>query len=282
MNSYQLTFITPLFSKGIYDDRPEIRPSAIRGQLHGWFRALGGTYADEKTVFGGVHGGAMASKIVIRIAEVLGIASSQNSLPHKRGGQASPKAAYEPGTSFQLQVLDRLGGVPSRLQPAWNRTLESWLIAGSLGLRSTRGGGSFKWADAPSEANAYFATLGRLLKGAPLCFDLLDKVFATAEEARKVAAETIAHQALRDVSYPLGAVRQGRTDPAPSRKTSTLRLTIRQFADGYRILALWDERQSVTGNTRDHLRTAIDRLARGTAHSAPTEIGRLLAESSLG
>jgi hypothetical protein len=60
-----------------------------------------------------------------------------------------------------------------------------------------------------------------------------------------------------------------------------LRLTVRRFAHGFRILALWDERQNVTGNTRLQLREAIQRLAKGTSLSKPTKIGQLLASSNL-
>ena len=58
--SFRLEFITPLFSRGAYEDRPEIRAASIRGQLHAWFRVLGGEPADEKSIFGTVHGDAVA------------------------------------------------------------------------------------------------------------------------------------------------------------------------------------------------------------------------------
>ena len=99
MNSYRLTFITPLFSKGSYDDRPEIRPPSIRGQLHWWFRALGGSHSDEKAIFGGVHGGTTASKVVVRVNDVIGETDMFATLPHKSGVDASFKRAFKPGVS---------------------------------------------------------------------------------------------------------------------------------------------------------------------------------------
>jgi hypothetical protein len=281
MNTYRIKFVTPLFSRGAYEDRPEVRAASIRGQLHWWFRILGASSEDEKIIFGGVHGGASASKIIIRVSGVNGSTFSVSTLPHKSGGHASPKVGYEAGTAFDLYVLERLGGLPPRLQPAWHRALESWLLAGSLGLRATRGGGSIHWSDAPGKAGEFRTKLAELLNGASLGFDLLGRVFTKAEDARRVITETIAHPALQDISYPLGAVKQSRDDPAPSRKTSPLRLTIRHFEDGFRILAIWDDRQFVTGNTRGHLHTAIERLANGTPQSKPTEIGKLLQQSSL-
>jgi hypothetical protein len=290
MNRYQIEFITPLFSRGAYDDVPEIRPASIRGQLHWWFRALGGSHADEKVIFGGVHGGATASKLVVRVAD---LPQRPNppvfppTLPHKpagsdpRNGPNAPRCAFPPGARFTLLVAERLGGLSEDHRKLADRATKAWLLAGSLGLRTTRGGGSFHWSDAPTDAEIFRTQLSDLLGKAPLRFDLLNRVFPQAEAARKVITETISHEALPDLHYPLGAVRQGQQDPAPPRKTSPLRLTVRQFADGFRVLAVWDGRQSVTGNTHVHLKAAIQRLANGTQHSRPTEIGRLLQESSL-
>jgi hypothetical protein len=290
MNRYHVEFITPLFSRGAYEDRPEIRPASIRGQLHGWFRALGGNYQDEQAIFGSVHGHAAASRVVVRVTDLPEPSSPPSfpaTLPHKpagrdaRNGPNAPRCAFPAGSTFTLVIAERLGGLSESRQTLFERSLQSWLLAGSLGLRATRGGGSFRWADAPREVGAYREQLRQLLGAAPLRFDLLDQVFSSAEEARKVITETISHAAMGDVYYPLGAVRQGRDDPAPSRKTSPLRLTVRGFADGFRILALWDDRQKVTGNTLSHLRTAVDRLANGTPLSRPTKIGKLLQQSAL-
>ncbi len=290
MNRHQIEFITPLFSRGAYDDLPEIRPASIRGQLHWWFRLLGGSYADEKAIFGGVHGGATASRLVVRVADLPQRPSPPvfpPTLPHKpagndpRNGPNAPRCAFPAGTRFTLVVAERLGGLADAHHKLADRTTQAWLLAGSLGLRTTRGGGAIHWSDAPTDVETFRKQLGELLKAAPLRFDLLDRVFPQAEAARKVITETISHEALPDLHYPLGAVRQGHQDPAPARKTSPLRLTVRRFADGCRILALWDDRQNITGNTRAELRTAIERLAQGTGRSKATEIGRLLQQSKL-
>ena len=290
MNRHQIEFITPLFSRGAYEDVPEIRPASIRGQLHWWFRALGGQPDEEKAVFGGIHGGASASRLVVRVADLPRPPSPLQfhpTLPHKpsgqdpRSGPNAPKVAYPAGTRFTLIIGERFGGVRDIHAALVGRAVHSWLLAGSLGLRATRGGGSLHWSSAPMEGAAYRLQLGQLLGGSELRFDLLNKVFPHSEQARKVITETISHQAMADVGYPLGAVRQGHQDMAPSRKTSPLRLTVRRLADGYRILAVWDGRQAVTGNSLANLRVAVDRLARGTPLSHPTEIGRLLQESSL-
>lgn len=290
MNRYRVEFITPLFSRGAYDDRPEIRAASIRGQLHWWFRALGGSFPDEQAIFGCVHGHAAASRVVVRVADLPALPAPPSfpaTLPHKpagrdaRNGPNAPRCAFPAGTQFTLVVAERLGPLSGAQRTMFERSLRSWLLAGSLGLRTTRGGGAIRWADAPDEVPAYREQLGQLLGGAAMKFDVLDEVFLNAEEARRAITETISHQAMGDVNYPLGAVKQGRDDPAPSRKTSPLRLTVRKFSDGHRILALWDDRQRVTGNTRSQLRAAVDRLANGTPQSRPTRIGKLLQKSAL-
>lgn len=109
--AYDIEFITPLFSKGFYEELPEIRPPSIRGQLHLWFRALGHSHADETAIFGGVHEGAAASRVVVRVSGVGGHADRRDTLPHKHGGEASPKMSYLPGTRCTLHLLPRLGGL---------------------------------------------------------------------------------------------------------------------------------------------------------------------------
>lgn len=297
MITAKLTFLTPLFSRGAYEDLPEIRPASIRGQLHHWLRLLGGTPAAERAIFGSVHkefGGQglapAASRLVVRVSDLPSASAAAEwlpTLPHKPSGQNprnapnAPRAALPPGTSFTLHISERLGGIPAPHRALAERAIRAWLLAGALGLRATRGGGSFQWSEAPTEGATFCEHLKAQMQQAPVRFGLLSEVFTSAESARKMITETIAHPAFAHLSYPLGAVRQGQQDPAPSRKTSPLRLTVRRFADVFRILALWDERQAVTGNTRQHLRDAIQILAQGTSLSRPTRIGQLLAKSSL-
>ncbi len=69
MNSrtYHITFLTPCFCAGAVQNKAELRSSSIRGALRWWFRALGGSISEEKSVFGHVHGDKQsASSIVVR------------------------------------------------------------------------------------------------------------------------------------------------------------------------------------------------------------------------
>lgn len=268
--SYRIKLITPLFSKGSYDDRPEIRPPSIRGQLHWWFRALGYNYQDEKAIFGGVHGGAIASKVMVRVGGIKGETDEVNTLPHKTGGQASPKWAYKPGTAFDLHISERLGGLSEKHHVAFQRALETWLLLGTLGLRSTRAAGSFAWVpmgdnqlQMPTTMDEWRTKVSERLSGAPLKFCLTDEAFNSAEEARRIVSDTIGGRndspgtngLLSNINYPLGKVNGGR-------KTSPLRFRLIPIQNHYHIAAVWDNRQEVTGNRAEHLEMVIDELKR--------------------
>lgn len=270
--TYTLTFITPLFSHGSYNDKPEIRPASIRGQLHWWFRALGGTFADECAIFGSVQSKPQsASKVVVRVTGINGNRDNAATLPHKirQGGKAAFRSCFLPETSFKLMISERLTGLSENHREQFQRAIHAWLLAGSLGLRATRGGGAFQWASAPESEADYRSLLDKLFKGTPIAFDFLKKKFPSAEDARKVITDTLAEKTFEEEDYPLGKINN-------SRKTSPLRLTVRKIANQFYILALWDGRENVTGNTRAHLQTAINKLS-----GHPCEIGELLKDSTL-
>lgn len=288
MSTYRLEFITPLFSRGSYEDRPEVRPPSIRGQLHWWFRALGGNAADEKAIFGGVHDGATASKVVVRVSSLVGTTGRVNTLPHKNGDQASPKAAYQVGTKFDLHILSRLGGLDSRRQSALDRTLEAWLLLGTLGLRSTRAAGSFRWEPlpplgdgsfrSPADFAAFEVRCQELLRGAQLRFALLGQNYPAAELARRVVSDTLGgrddNQGQNDLSqfnHPLGKIGRG-----GERKTSPLRFRIVGIGNAFRIAAVWDARLAVTGNRPADLAGVISLL-----QQRKPALGAQLAASAL-
>jgi CRISPR/Cas system CMR-associated protein Cmr1 (group 7 of RAMP superfamily) len=281
--TFHLEFITPLFSKGFYDEMPEVRPPSIRGQLHWWFRALGYSHADEKEVFGGVHGEAVASKVVVRVSQVEGKKELRDTLPHKRGGEASPKMCLLPGTQCSVHLLTRLGGLGLKHQQQLERTVQAWLLMGSLGLRTTRGAGCFNWRPEgeagafllPKDFAEYEARCRELLAGAKFKMALLGKEYAHAEAARHDASDTIggredrrAKDGLAEVRDPLGSIRP--------RKTSPLRFRVVGIGGAYRILALWDTRIEVTYNADSDLHAAIGMLV-----DKKKEIGKQLAVSEL-
>ena len=282
MDAIKITFITPCFCRGADcsdDGRPEIRPASIRGQLRWWFRALGGIPEDEKTVFGGVHGEATASKLVVRVK--LGDKPAENfhaTLPHKQGGRAASKKAFSPGTSFELLLSWRLGGVDAKLRERFDRALEAWLHLGALGLRATRGGGNFRWEGQPGDPGRYAERVRDLTKNTEIVAGLLNgKVFPNAEAARKVITDTLDEEQFSGFNRPLGGIKKPR-----GRKASPLRFRVMSFDDGgFRIAAVWDGREKVTGNKEGDLRRAIDALTAGGKGGNVHEIGGLLKNSGL-
>lgn len=158
-----MTLITPCFCAGANPNVAELRASAIRGQLRWWFRVLGGTSELEKEIFGGVHEGAKASKIVVRVKNENKLVGEPSELPQQngrlyylfhfanasgkqRGDKYGPRYAkyawLKEGSTFTIEVLSRLPVRPeeeSQFLRAWN----AFINLGALGLRQTRGLGAF-------------------------------------------------------------------------------------------------------------------------------------------
>lgn len=265
----KLRLITPLFSRGAYEQQPEVRPASIRGQLRGWFRLLGHSAALEKAVFGGVHTlqgseSAVASKVVIRVSGVEGKTGAPATLPHKGGGgKAAPKAAYMVNTQFTLHVSTRLGGLPADAEKALKNTLWAWIHAGALGNRATRGGGGLSFVEDKflTTPSGYANRLATYLAGGRLRYCLL-QIDGRPEANRHVLTDTLGgpfqrehENDLRRLNDPLGKV-QGN-----QRKTSPLKLRFVEFKGGqFGLLAVWDDRQLVTGNRPEDLQGIIDLL----------------------
>jgi CRISPR/Cas system CMR-associated protein Cmr1 (group 7 of RAMP superfamily) len=174
MNSASVAFdvLTPCFCAGANQQEADIRAPSIRGQFRWWFRALGGTPAQEKALFGGVHGNfqesrdqrdrnvARASSVMVRVSGIAG----------ERGCRNMPEMGFEVGRDPQAYLLwplrpqrddDRRRGVllPAGGQPARfvlevrHRGLQAasrldrpvllaFSLLGALGTRSRRGYGS--------------------------------------------------------------------------------------------------------------------------------------------
>lgn len=284
---YKIQFITPLFSYGAFQDQPEIRAASIRGQFHWWFRVLGGTPAQESEIFGTVHksfgdaGKPKASKVVVRVSDIKGTIEEVDTLPHKHGGMAAPKKAYIPGTTFQLHVSFRRDPLTPQTIQQFNLALDAWLRFGSLGLRTTRGAGSFFVNDPTflfTDSNAVKQAMATLMTtGTKFKMALLDQTFELASAALRVMSDTIGgreesrdqQNSLERIRFPLGAMR-------PQRKTSPLRFRLVAVGDKYQIVALWDNRQNVTRNSDEDRRKVIRMLV-----DRDKPIGALLSQSSL-
>ena len=170
---YKMRFTSPCFCSGASDACAELRASSVRGQLRWWFRALGGTRASEKKVFGGVAqksgDGNVKSGIVVRTrlikessdwalplfgpndpesyvfyyAKVSGIDPNASKEEKDRGGPRWRNNAYfAPGTTWELQIIYRDEQLSTDV--AFQNALKCFLVLGGIGLRVTRGLGAFE------------------------------------------------------------------------------------------------------------------------------------------
>lgn len=162
--SYNLKFITPCFCAGADQSVAEIRAPSIRGKLRWWFRVIGGNSEQEAEVFGSVasdFGNASALGVRVRSEgitekwcqiEFSGMSNTGYVLYFAKaaaeGARWVPTGAIPVGTTFELQLIWRRT-VSAPAQEFFDRALESFLLLGSLGLRSSRGLGCFECLEHP-------------------------------------------------------------------------------------------------------------------------------------
>lgn len=173
----RLRFITPAFIAGANQNEPELRAPSIRGALRWWFRVLGGSADEERAVFGGVHGGAVASPLVIRVSKtkiVCGpeIAFSPTSdkgylyyfakVSGNREGVRRTAACHYIAENSECKVSFLLRSkLETKNLELLRESIEVFLQLGALGLRATRGCGCFT-ADEPMTREALTSLAGRL------------------------------------------------------------------------------------------------------------------------
>jgi CRISPR/Cas system CMR-associated protein Cmr1 (group 7 of RAMP superfamily) len=164
--TYTLELLTPCFCAGADQSKAEIRASSIRGQLRWWFRALGGSTEDERAVFGGMAGSTSASILLLRVKNVeakgwslpakLDIASdsyvyhfakvSGTEVKGESGPRWKSSGSLGPKTTFEIELLQK-ARLEDRLQRQLDDAKHCFLELGSIGLRATRGLGSFVCKD---------------------------------------------------------------------------------------------------------------------------------------
>lgn len=180
--SYHLQFITPCFCAGANQAIAEVRTPSIRGKLRWWFRVVGGNATQEAEVFGSVAGDeGHASAVIIRVREnaltakwqpvqfqpvsntgyVLYFAKASAS-----GARWVSTGALPVGSDFELQLVWRRK-VSASSQAIFDLALESFLLLGSLGLRSTRGLGSFDCKELPFSDGTFQEVARRIKERTP-------------------------------------------------------------------------------------------------------------------
>lgn len=137
-------FLTPCFSgtaEGREASASELRVPAIRGHIRFWHRAAFGADSANR-VWGSTNGNeGQGSRVAVMIKTGLA-PSRQNAqlLPHKTHGQGSrPALPQDARASIELQRL------PACTSDDWAKAVTSaklWILAGTLGYRSSRAAGS--------------------------------------------------------------------------------------------------------------------------------------------
>jgi len=153
--TFHLEFLTPCFCAGAEQTRAELRAPSIRGQLRWWFRCLGGSPADERACFGGVHADQpTASNLTVRVIRQPdgGQKDWHTKIPQQgvaprayllgffcgRTGRLNPLGALAPGSKATIDVIFKRP--PSaRLEQA----VRVFFSIGALGFRATRAAGAF-------------------------------------------------------------------------------------------------------------------------------------------
>lgn len=172
-----LTFITPAFLSGADQNEPEIRAASFRGELRWWFRVLGGTLKQETAVFGGVHGKACASAVVVRtkllekkVDKTITFSPTSDKgyvyfFADKSGNdkgihRTAQGHYFAEGTTFSFKVLLRRE-LAEEENALFRKALSAFLRLGSVGLRATRGCGAFL-AGEPLTRGEFAAACGEL------------------------------------------------------------------------------------------------------------------------
>lgn len=199
--------ITPCMCAGADQSFAEIRPSAIRGALRWWFRALGGTQHQEIETFGGGEKVA-ASPFQIRVGNFVPKAVGQLPVPNSptspksyilyfasiaggqnatfgKGSRWNAQGMLGTGTTFTLHVR-QLRTIPDGSLNLFQDSLKALSHYGSIGLRVTRGLGAIQAADATLDS---FAETDQLLTDRGFTIRRSDKTHriwdAVLEEAGK-------------------------------------------------------------------------------------------------
>ena len=209
-STYKLEFLMPCLCGGANPETAELRPSAVRGQLRWWFRALGGSFDEESAVFGriGKKDEARGSAVVVRtrilgrppvweppefgpndpesyvwyFAKVSGKTEADKK-DRSPGPRWQSNGALAAGTKWELRIVVRRP-LDAALQARFDAALTGVLALGSLGLRATRGLGAFHCAEAPfSESD-----LRPVLEKAGFALELKGAAKDPAEMARTIGS----------------------------------------------------------------------------------------------
>ena len=265
-----LTFITPAFLAGADQNRPEVRAPSIRGALRWWFRVLGGTFDEEKTLFGGVHDGTAASAIRVRV------------VPGKPGSNAG-EVPCAPDTNYgYLSYFAKVSGnkeeiyrtqghhylgegatftlLIDEVRPAnalWEQleaAVEAFCTFGALGLRATRGFGALVETPPPPLERVH--ALAKALKPRKVYLFEAPERFASALKAHEHLGATLQDLRKSKNLHPTNPAAAALGSSSP-RQAAALHLRPLQSTDGFHAFCLYTDNacdpNSLEGKVRDYL-----------------------------
>jgi len=262
--TYHLEFLTPCLCAGADPSVAEVRAPSIRGKLRWWFRVLGGSPAEEAEVFGSIRGEeGCGSSLMVRVCEhapraawqplqFSGVSNTGYLLYFAKasgdGRRWVASGALPVGSSFELQLIWRRNPGPATKE-LFELALDSFLMLGSLGLRSTRGLGCFSCEERPFSQAGLDQLRGRIRARAPGFL---------VEVAGFVGPGTALLDALggqlRGLRQGYSAGRPGHSNPGPlgsssrPRQTSAVYLRpVRERADQFRIVVFEAPADKVLG-----------------------------------
>ncbi|KAF0095618.1 MAG: hypothetical protein E1N59_1113 [Puniceicoccaceae bacterium 5H] len=269
--------VTPIFSYGADQNQPEIRAASIRGQLHQWFRLLGGSFEQERAIFGGIKltgqesSVERTSSIVIRVETPNFEPIDKPRLPHHKQKKAFA-ASVPAGTKFKVHVFERRQ-LEEKQRQLLERSLNCWLLAGALGTRANRGGGSLRCLDqSPRTTEEWYQMMANVVGSqSQLRYGISKAFFPSAEKARCAISDTLDGNNIPVVGKVFGCIH-------PGRRSSPLKLRVTKLHDNdFRIVAVVDCRPKVTGVTNQNIQAAIDCHRK---HYQPKSIGEILNNMS--
>jgi len=259
-----------------------MRIPSLRGQLRWWARVLYGTGAAEYGLFGGIHGknhGYLEESVASSFKLALNPFSnnpphgSHCLVPHKQHQNGLWAPAITPGSRFTLEWTAQMHPDfrakaddtihNSTRQDRLERAIKAWLLLGTLGRRATRAAGSVWPCEYLPTVEGFRSSVVALGMPTDVKVAVLNADEAvpnqSAEELRSVADMTVHGLATGTISGdPLGFAN------AQARKASAWRFKVGHFADGYRLIAVWDNRNGRGGtliDVCDAIRVANHKLA---------------------
>lgn len=250
-----------------------MRVSSIRGQLRWWSRLLLGPGAPEYQLFGGIAGDhygydekAVASRFRFAIQVLPGNPESSDEylVPHKRPQPGFLSKSLPEGSRYTLiwshQAHPEFVGKPddqvagqTRVEQL-ERVIKTWLLLGTIGRRATRAMGSVWPLGFQPTVDQFNAIIFSLDLPAEVWVSVLNVAEPSPSQTdlTLIAGKTVHglkfYRIFNDGTYqgvhgnPFGFV------DGKDRKASALRFKVGHFIDGYRLIAIWDNRNSRGGN----------------------------------